>query len=47
MKEILIDGESLTFEQVIEVAYGNPSEPRIVLTDDAQQGPKKENDDAH
>ena len=36
MKEILIDGESLTFEQVIEVAYGNPGEPRVVLADGAR-----------
>ena len=36
MIEILIDGESLTFEQVIEVAYGEPGSPRVVLTDDAR-----------
>ena len=36
MKEILIDGESLTFEQVIEVAYGNPGEPRVVLAEAAR-----------
>ena len=36
MKEILIDGESLTFEQVIEVAYGNPGEPRVGLASDAR-----------
>ena len=28
--EIIIDGESLTFEQVIDVAYGKPGEPRVV-----------------
>ena len=36
MKEILIDGESLTFEQVIKVAFGKPSEPRVVLADAAR-----------
>lgn len=33
MNEIIIDGESLTFEQVIAVAYGRPGEPRVVLAD--------------
>ncbi len=32
MNEIVLDGESLTFEQVIAVAYGKPNEPRIVLS---------------
>jgi len=36
MKEIVIDGESLTFEQVIAVAYGRPGEPRVVLADSAR-----------
>ena len=31
MKEIVIDGESLTFEQVLAAAYGKPGEPRVVL----------------
>ncbi len=34
--EILIDGENLTFEQVIAVAYGNPGEPRVVLSKPAK-----------
>ena len=34
--EILIDGESLTFEQVIAVAYGKPGEPRVVISDTAK-----------
>ncbi|MEQ1922533.1 MAG: histidine ammonia-lyase [Pyrinomonadaceae bacterium] len=34
--EIIIDGESLTFEQVIAVAYGTPGEPRVVLSDTAK-----------
>ncbi len=35
--EIIIDGESLTFEQVVAVAYGNPGEPRVVLSDSAKE----------
>ena len=34
--EIVIDGESLTFEQVISVAYGTPGEPSVVLSDNAK-----------
>ena len=34
--EITLDGESLTFEQVISVAYGKPGEPRVVLSDTAK-----------
>ena len=34
--EIIIDGESLTFEQVIAVANGNPGEPRVVISDTAK-----------
>lgn len=36
MNEIIIDGESLTFEQVIAVAYGQPNEPRVVLAEKAR-----------
>jgi len=36
MKELILDGESLTFEQVIAVAYGKPGEPRVVLSENAQ-----------
>jgi histidine ammonia-lyase len=32
MNEIVLDGESLTFEQVIAVAYGSPGESRVVLS---------------
>jgi histidine ammonia-lyase len=35
MNEIVLDGESLTFEQVIAVAYGKPNEPRVVLSEPA------------
>jgi len=35
MNEIVLDGESLTFEQVLAVAYGGPSAPRVFLDDNA------------
>ncbi|MBV9215682.1 MAG: histidine ammonia-lyase [Acidobacteria bacterium] len=35
--DIVIDGENLTFEQVISVAYGRPAEPRVVLSKSAQK----------
>ena len=37
MNEIVLDGESLTFEQVVAVAYGKPAEPRVVLAEKAKQ----------
>ncbi|MBX3289656.1 MAG: histidine ammonia-lyase [Acidobacteria bacterium] len=37
MTEIIIDGESLTFEQVLAVAYGKPGEPRVVLAECAKK----------
>lgn len=36
MNEIVLDGESLTFEQVIAVAYGNPGEPKVVISNTAR-----------
>ena len=36
MKVIVINGESLTFEQVMAVAHGRPGEPRVVLTETAK-----------
>lgn len=36
MNEIVLDGESLTFEQVMSIAYGRPGEPRVVLKDSAK-----------
>lgn len=33
--EIIIDGESLTFEQVVAIAYGQPGSPRVVLSETA------------
>lgn len=36
MTTIILDGESLTFEQVVAVAYGAPGEPRIALSEGAK-----------
>ncbi|MGH9948084.1 MAG: histidine ammonia-lyase [Pyrinomonadaceae bacterium] len=36
MKEIFIDGESLTFEEVLAVAYGKAGEPRVSLSGNAK-----------
>lgn len=36
MKRITIDGENLTFEQVIAVAYGIPGERSVVLAEAAK-----------
>src|SRR6476646_4856642 len=36
MAEINIDGESLTFVQVLAVAYGKPGEPQVTLADKAK-----------
>ncbi|HEX6127203.1 MAG TPA: histidine ammonia-lyase [Pyrinomonadaceae bacterium] len=36
MTEILLDGENLTFEQVLAVAYGAPGEPRVSLAGHAE-----------
>src|SRR6476660_6978779 len=37
MNEIILDGESLTFEQTIAAAYGKPGNPRVVLSEKAKQ----------
>jgi histidine ammonia-lyase len=37
MNEIILDGESLTFEQTVAVAYGKPGAPRVVLSEKAKQ----------
>ena len=39
--EIVLDGESLTFEQVFAVAHGGPDEPRVVLSDLARERVQK------
>jgi histidine ammonia-lyase len=36
MQEIVLDGESLTFEQVLAVAYGELNSPRVVLSEKAK-----------
>lgn len=36
MKEIVIDGESLTFEEVVAIANGKPNEPRVILSNVAK-----------
>lgn len=36
MAEIVLDGEGLTFEEVIAVAYGKPGEPVVVLSGGAK-----------
>src|ERR1051325_11182252 len=36
MREIVIDGESLTFEQVVVVAGGTPGGPRVGLAESAK-----------
>ena len=37
MNEIVLDGENLTFEQVIAVSFGKPNEPRVVLSEKAKE----------
>lgn len=37
MSDIILDGKSLTFEQVTQVAYGQPGAPRVTLGNDARQ----------
>jgi histidine ammonia-lyase len=34
--DVVIDGESLTFEQVLAVAHGHPGQPRVLLAPDAR-----------
>jgi len=40
-KEIVLDGSSLTFDDVIAVAYGTPGSPRVVLSEDAKAAVRK------
>ncbi|MBS1795793.1 MAG: histidine ammonia-lyase [Acidobacteria bacterium] len=35
MQEVVLDGESLTFEEVVAVAYGRPDAPRVRLSERA------------
>jgi len=36
MNEIFLDGENLTFEEVVAVAYGEPGAPRVALAENAK-----------
>lgn len=36
MNEIILDGEGLTFDEVLAVAYGKPGEPRVNLSEGAK-----------
>jgi len=36
MNNIVLDGESLSFEQVVAVAYGKPGEPAVALSESAK-----------
>lgn len=38
MTEIVLDGKSLTFEQVVEIAYGKPGRPSVSLSEEAKAG---------
>lgn len=35
--QIILDGESLTAEQVIAVAYGSPNNPQVILSEEAKK----------
>jgi len=37
MEQIILDGDNLTIEQVIAVAYGEPNNPRVVIGENAQK----------
>lgn len=37
MEQVILDGDSLTIEHVIAVAYGEPNNPRVVIGDNAQK----------
>ncbi len=41
MNEIILDGESLTFEQVLAVAFGKPNAIRVKLSDNAEAQVKR------
>jgi histidine ammonia-lyase len=41
MNEIILDGESLTFEQVCRVAHGKPNAPRLVLSEKARKNVRR------
>src|SRR5215217_3395351 len=41
MNEIILDGEHLTFEQVLAVAYSKPNEPRVLLSEKAKENVRR------
>ena len=41
MNEIILDGENLTFEQVLAVAFGKPNAPRVKLSENAEAQVKR------
>ncbi len=41
MNEIILNGQNLTFEQVIAVAFGKPNQPRVFLSDEAKENVKR------
>jgi len=41
MNEIVIDGENLTRDEVIAVAYGKPDKPKIVLSEGAKSNVRR------
>lgn len=41
MNDIILDGESLTFEQVCDVAQGKPDAPRIILSEKAKENVRR------
>src|SRR5688572_7876443 len=41
MNEIILDGQSLSFEQVIAVAFGQPNDPCVSLSDEARENVKR------
>jgi histidine ammonia-lyase len=41
MNEIIIDGEGLTFEQVVTVAYGKPGQPVVALAEGARSNVRR------
>jgi len=37
MEQVILDGDNLTIEQVIAVAYGEPNNPRVIIGEGAQK----------
>ena len=41
MEKIVLDGKSLTFEQVLKVAFGKPKQPEVCLSETAIKNVKR------